>query len=336
VITVRVVESDADIDTWVEVRRRVQPADPYPREVVVEDMKKADYLGLIAELDGAPVGAGSAGVFGGAPDGEFAFVSIRVVAEARRQGVGTALDLRCSRRARELGKTRLYAMARHDDPDSLEYFASRGFEEMGRMQDVRLDLSTVLLEQSAPAGIEIVVMGDEHERGMYEVALEADADIPSAVPIRSGTFEQWRERQLSGRALRPLSFVALEEGRVVGYAILGGHKEEMADHWMTGVARSARGRGVALALKQAQIAAAKEAGLKSLRTTNDLGNGPMRRVNEKLGYVRRFEWVHLGGPLLDARHARSSHLRRWALPPKGAANVDDREQGSGDLRSRCP
>jgi hypothetical protein len=32
-----------------------------------------------------------------------------------------------------------------------------------------------------------------------------------------------------------------------------------------------------------QIAAAKEAGLKVLRTTNDLGNAPMRRVNEKLG-----------------------------------------------------
>ncbi|HEY8630687.1 MAG TPA: hypothetical protein VIL73_09170, partial [Gaiellaceae bacterium] len=65
-------------------------------------------------------------------------------------------------------------------------------------------------------------------------------------------------------------------------------------------ARSARGRGVALALKQAQIAAAKEAGWKSLRTLNDLGNAPMRRVNEKLGYERKSEWLHLGGPLLDA------------------------------------
>jgi mycothiol synthase len=67
---------------------------------------------------------------------------------------------------------------------------------------------------------------------------------------------------------------------------------------MTGVARRARGRGVALALKQAQIAAAKEAGVKFLHTTTDLGNAPMRRVNEKLGYERKFEWLHLGGPLL--------------------------------------
>jgi L-amino acid N-acyltransferase YncA len=298
VISVRPVENDADIDTFVEIRRRIQPESPLPREVVVEDQAKPDHLGLIAELDGVPVGTGSAGKFGGAPDGEFAAVNIRVVEEARRRGVGTELDLRCSQHARELGKTRLFVFARYDDEDSLGYFQFRGFEELGRMQDVRLDLTTAVIELSPPAGIEIAVMGDEHERGMYEAALEADADIPSATPIRTGTFEQWHERHLTGRVLRDLSFVALEEGRVVGYAILGRHNEATAEHWMTGVARSARGRGVALALKQAQIAAAKEAGWKFLRTMNDLGNAPMRRVNEKLGYERRYEWVHLGGPLL--------------------------------------
>jgi GNAT superfamily N-acetyltransferase len=298
VITIRTVENDADIDTFVEVRRRVQPENPLPREVVEVDEKKPDHLGLIAELDGEPVGTGSVAKFGGAPDGEYAYVNIRVVAEARRRGVGTALDLRCSEHARGLGKTRLYAMARHDDADSLGYFAHRGFEEIGRMQDVRLDLSTAAVELSAPDGIEIVVAREEHERGMYETALEADADVPSGVPIRSGAFDRWREWNLGERTLRELSFVAIDGGRVVGYAILNRHSEGMAEHSMTGVARSARGRGVALALKRAQIAAAKDAGWKVLRTMNDLGNAPMRRVNEKLGYERRYEWVHLGGPLL--------------------------------------
>ena len=57
------------------------------------------------------------------------------------------------------------------------------------------------------------------------------------------------------------------------------------------------GRGIATALKQAQIAAARAAGVRYLRTQNDLANAAMRRVNERLGYERRFEWVHLGGPL---------------------------------------
>lgn len=298
-ITVRPVENDADLDTFVEIRRRIQPENPLPREVIVEEREKADYLALLADLDGEPVGAASAAQFWVDPDGALAAVTIRVVAEARRRGVGTALDLRCSQHARELGKSRLFTFARYDDEDSLGYFASRGFEEIGRMQDVRLDLSTAAVEVSAPAGIEIAVLVDEHEHGMYEAALEADADIPSATPIRTGTFEHWRERHLGGRVLRELCFVALENERVVGYAILGRHNEDTAEHWMTGVARSARGRGVALALKRAQIAAAKDAGWTFLRTLNDLSNAPMCRVNEKLGYERKSEWLHLSGPLLD-------------------------------------
>lgn len=297
-ISIRRVENDADIDTFVEVRRRVQPESPLPREIVVDDEKKPDYLGLIAELDGEPVGAGSVAKFGGAPDGEYAFMSIRVVAEARRRGVGTALDARCSEHAHELGKTRLFVAARYDDEDSLGYFAFRGFEEIGRMQDVRLDLATAAADVVVPTGIEVAVVREEHEHGMYEVALEADADIPSGEPIRSGTFERWRAWNLHPRTLRDLSFVAIEDGRVVGFAILSRHSDGMAEHSMTGVARDARGRGIAFALKQAQIAAAKDAGWGVLRTMNDLGNGPMCRVNEKLGYERQAEWVHLGGPLL--------------------------------------
>jgi GNAT superfamily N-acetyltransferase len=298
VIEVRPVLTEGDIDTFVEIRRRIQPESPLPREVVVEDRKRPDYLGLIAELDGEPVGAASANNFWGATDGVYAAVTIRVVAEARRRGVGTALDLRCSEHAHELGKTRLFVHMRADDEDSLGYFGHRGFEEIGRMQDVRLDLAGVQADRVRPAGIEVEPVAAEHEQGMYEVAQEAEADIPSAAPINSGTFEEWRERHLTGRVLPDLSFVALESGRVVGYAILGRHNDDTAEHWMTAVARSVRGRSVALALKQAQIAGAKEAGWKTLRTLNDLGNAPMRRVNEKLGYERTSEWVHLGGPLL--------------------------------------
>ena len=165
------------------------------------------------------------------------------------------------------------------------------------MQDVELELASWDGEVSVPEGIEIVPAREELDRAVYAVALEADADIPSGEPIVSGDFERWRARLFSPLAVRELSFVALDDGRVVGYAVLGKHTEDTYTHWMTGVARSARGRGIALALKQTQIAAARAAGLRALQTQNDLGNAPMRRVNERLGYRRRFEWVHLAGPL---------------------------------------
>lgn len=297
-ITIRPVLTEEDIDTYVAVRTQVHPETPMPREVVVEDRKKPDQLDLIAERGGAPVGVASTSKFGGAPDGEFAYLTIRVPVEHRRQGVGTALHRRASEHAAELGKSRFYSVVRDVDADSLGYYELRGFTEIGRMQDVAIDLARASVDVAPPAGIEIVPLTPEHDRGAYAVALEADADIPSSEPIVSGSFEQWRGRQLGPMLARELSFVAVEGGTVVGYALLGRFTDDTFQHWMTGVARSARGRGIAGALKRAQIVAAKEAGARYLRTQNDLANAPMRRVNEKLGYERRFEWVHLAGPLL--------------------------------------
>ncbi len=298
-ITVRLVENDADIDTYLDVRNRVHPQTPMPRAVVLDDRRKPDHIDLIAERDGVPVGAASTAKFGGAPDGEFAYLTMRVLREERRQGVGTALHRRASEHARQLDKSRFYVVVRDDDEGSRSYYAARGYTELGRMQDVFLELADTDVRPSAPEGISIVVAAREYDRGAYEVALEADADIPSGEPIVSGPYEQWLDRHFGTMAIRDLSFVALDGERVVGYAILSRHIEGVGEHAMTGVARSYRGRGIALALKEAQIAAAKEAGYERLRTQNDLGNAPMRRVNEKLGYVRKFEWIHLGGPLLE-------------------------------------
>jgi GNAT superfamily N-acetyltransferase len=299
VISVRTVENDADIDTYLEVRNRVHPQTPMPRAVVLQDRQKPDHLDLIAERDGAPVGAASTSKFGGSPDGEYAYLTMRVPRDERRQGVGTALHRRASEHAVVLGKARFYVVVRADDDDSSAYYGARGYAELGRMQDVFLELADVEIEPRLPEGISIVAAAPDYDRGAYEVALEADADIPAGEPIVSGPFEEWRERHFSPLTIRDLSFVALEGDRVVGYALLQQHVKGTGEHSMTGVARSHRGRGIALALKETQIGTAKAAGYQTLRTQNDLGNAPMRRVNEKLGYVRKFEWVHLGGPLLE-------------------------------------
>jgi mycothiol synthase len=299
VIDVRAVVTEADIDTYLELRNGVHPQSPMPVEWVHEQRKKPDNLDLIAALDGVPAGVATVSKFGGALDGPLAYLTIRVVRERRRHGVGTELYRRASEHARGLGKTAGTVVVRADDHESLSFYGARGFEERGRVQDVLLDLASTEAAVALPACIEIVPVTEATERGAYAVALEADADIPAATPLVTGTFEQWHARHFGDLTLRDLSFVALEEGRVVGYAILGRHSADTADHWMTGVARASRRRGVASALKQTQIAAAKAAGWAFLRTQNDLGNEAMRAVNEKLGYERQFEWVHLVGPLSE-------------------------------------
>jgi GNAT superfamily N-acetyltransferase len=56
---------------------------------------------------------------------------------------------------------------------------------------------------------------------------------------------------------------------------------------MTGVRRAFRGRGIASALKRAEIAWAKQAGYETLETNNEVRNEPIRRLNERHGYTVR-------------------------------------------------
>ena len=98
------------------------------------------------------------------------------------------------------------------------------------------------------------------------------------------TFEQWRSIEID-RPTRPpeLFFVAMAGDEPVGYATLDDFGRD-AHHGLTTTRRAWRGRGIATALKQTQIAAAKCAGFRRLVTGNEERNTPIRSLNEKLGY----------------------------------------------------
>jgi GNAT superfamily N-acetyltransferase len=70
-----------------------------------------------------------------------------------------------------------------------------------------------------------------------------------------------------------------------------------AENVMTAVKRDWRRRGVASALKTAQLAAAKTAGFRGIVTLNETRNEPMRRLNERLGYTTQPAQLRLRGPL---------------------------------------
>ena len=94
-------------------------------------------------------------------------------------------------------------------------------------------------------------------------------------------------------------FVAVEDGEVLGYAKLSllDERPDRAFHDLTGVRRAHRGRGIAAALKAAQIRWAKEHGYESLQTANEVRNAPIRHLNAKHGYVLEPGVVFVGRPL---------------------------------------
>jgi GNAT superfamily N-acetyltransferase len=75
----------------------------------------------------------------------------------------------------------------------------------------------------------------------------------------------------------------------------------LAFHDLTGVRRAWRGRGIAAALKRAQIGWAKEHGYLRLVTSNEERNEPIRRLNVRHGYRVEPGRVLLRAPIEAAR-----------------------------------
>ena len=88
----------------------------------------------------------------------------------------------------------------------------------------------------------------------------------------------------------------------------------LAEHGLTFVAATHRNRGIATALKQAQIAWASRNGYRELQTSTQVANTPMRAVNDKLGYEPLPAWIRFEGALdeIEATLRRDTERRRAA------------------------
>ena len=128
-------------------------------------------------------------------------------------------------------------------------------------------------------------MRAEHLRGAYAVEVECVPDVPATTPMAADPFERWHER-IAGHAV---TFVALDGGRVVGYATLEhlhGQPHRL-EHGLTAVLRSHRGRGRRDEAEERADRLGRRQRLPELITATDTTNVPMRRVNAKLGYAER-------------------------------------------------
>ncbi len=303
------METDSDLELSLDIHNAVMPA----RAASVADVLSwrkgvPERLELVAHVEGEPVGEGLVAIEPHQRGRSTATLDVCVLPERRRRGVGSALYRELSSWAREHGCDAVEAWIEEVDADSLAFAEHRGFAEIGRDSRLVLDLAPIeapIVEP--PAGVEITTWAERPElaRGMYEVALEAWPDIPGNEDDVVGPYEEWLADELGGAADRPEAcFVAVAGEEAVGYAKfhLTEARPSVAIHDITGVKRAWRGRGIARALKQAEIAWAKQAGYEQLQTRNELRNEPIRRLNEQFGYRELPGMVFLRG-VLGSPHA---------------------------------
>jgi mycothiol synthase len=289
-MSIRIAVTDDDLESWREVRMAVAPGE---RAASVEEMRAMENAGrqlLLAEADGKVVGSGlsDASSLGGG------FVVPRVVPDARRRGVGTALLLALAEHSASQGHASVFSSV--DDESTLAFASRFGFEEVDREIEQRRAVG----EEPAPvlpSGIRIDSVAEVPElweRAYYDVH-ETFADMAHVAALEV-SLDEWKSEWINAPEA---AFVARHDDQVVGVAslLLDHDHPTRAEHGYTGVRREWRGRGVAGALKRSTLAWAAEHGIEEIYTWTQTGNDAMRAVNEHLGYRYGEVSIRLRAPL---------------------------------------
>jgi mycothiol synthase len=284
--------ADADLDAFVRVWNAITPNEPTTADVIRERWARDDRrLYLVAEDGGAIVGAGFAGASDTPGRG---FVSPRVLPEARRRGLGTALLRELAAHLAALGFETASAHVDSADESALGFARRFGFEETHRqVEQVR-----VLGDEppaGPPPGITFATVAEQPEllRRAYDLAVEGYADMAVPFPVVI-SLDDWLRDEAT---LPGGSFVALAGDEIVGYSGLCRRGDDSAEDGLTVVRRAWRRRGLATAIKRAKLAWAAENGVREIVTWTQRGNEGMRAVNEGLGYAYREVSITVRAPL---------------------------------------
>jgi RimJ/RimL family protein N-acetyltransferase len=223
--------------------------------------------------------------------------------------VGTAVLHACVDHAGTLGIDRLLALVDDAEPPSVAFAHRFGFEEVDR----QVEQVKVLGDEPPPpaaAGYAVVTIAERPEllRAAYALALEGYADMATTAPVEI-TLDEWLGEEATHAAG---SFVALAGGEVVGYSGLVRDEDDpaRAEDGLTVVRRDWRRRGLATALKRAELAWAAANGIREVVTWTQRGNDGMRALNEELGYGYR----HLSLTMVAQRETVSMRLAQMLQP----------------------
>ncbi len=289
-VTLRIAESDDDLEAWRQVRLAIAPGERALSVAELRAMEGPARLMLLAEENGDVVGSGVAD----RSDLTGGFVCPRVLPVARRRGVGTAVLHALAAHCANDGQVRIGSGV--EDEGSLAFALRFGLTEVDRQVEQLREVGSEA-EPVVPAGISIVSVASQPElwRRAYHRMTPTLADMAFTATVEV-SLEQWEREWINAPEA---SFVAVAGGEVIGVASLKLDQENpgKAENGYTAVRREWRGRGVAVALKQTTLAWAARHGIRQIQTWTQRNNGAMRALNERLGYRYGTVSIRVEGPL---------------------------------------
>lgn len=298
-------ENNEDYRQAVGIVNAVWPEYPDTVEEWKESDEKRSKLvkrgRFFAEMDGRPVGFATYGQSLWINHPGKLFVGVEVLPEFRKRGVGTALWERLCQEVQQFDPLRLLAHTREDHADGIRFAEKLGFKECMRDWESRLDPASLDLNewsrysrQVAEQGIEIKTVAElesdpNRDRKLYDLEWFIDRDVPSPEPPSKVPFEEFQKVWERNNLLPDAWFVAVDNGEYVGMTNLWTSQAnaKLLYVGLTGVTRSHRKRGIAMALKVLSVEYALQNGFSEIRTWNEINNQAMLGINNRLGFVRQ-------------------------------------------------
>ena len=262
---IRPVVGYDDLKRWVATRNAASS------DAITVEMRtlvralEIDSVDLIAEHHGEPVGTAFLSGDPRSLEIRRPWFDVRVPADHRRRGVGSALLTNILDRAKRAGYVGLRCSVPADDAASLAFLHRHGFSVTRSVEQVSLELDPLpVVESPTPDGDRLIRLADEPGlvHAMYVLAISTAGDrtdrLGGVVPNET----DWRTYELSSPYVRlEMTTVAMADDTVVGYSIIQDfppHDELL--HRTLLVAPTWRERGLAHTLVTANIHDAATAG----------------------------------------------------------------------------